>query len=147
MRWELDLAQFGFYFDFMVDRIGPGGFEIRLTTDSGKAFGLAWTEDTTMEWYAWDGHEKHILVDYSRFWLGSWYERGEIEISNDGDLDFGGGGGYTGSRFFFGENFTRIEVSCGEGFGLRLDNVALERSLLEGEVVSETVVDVLFVAP
>jgi len=140
VEWDFDVPGLFLYFDFFVDTNGPGGFELRISTESGKAFILRKDVGTELLWLVWDGHEEHVIYDIGRFWMGSWYRNGEIRIGQDGDLHFGGGGGYAGLYHYFGEDFTRVQFSCGQGFDLHVNRMMLERYRLSGNVVSETVV-------
>jgi hypothetical protein len=139
VEWGFDTPGLELSFDFFVDVNGPGGFELRLTTESGKAFILTRDTGTDLLWLVWDGLEQHVIYDIGRFWMGSWYDDGSIRIHQDGDLYFGGGGLYAGGYHYFGEDFTGLQLRCGQGFDLHVDRMVLLRNRLTGTVVSETV--------
>ncbi len=138
VEWDFDVPGLFLNFDFFVDANGPGGFEIRVSTESGQAFIMARGEDTDVDWRIWDG-VSHEELNGNRFWMGSWYRNGEIDLNMDGSLSCGGGSSYAGDYYYFGENFTHLSIKCGQGFDMHFDRLMLEGDRLSGDVVSEEV--------
>ena len=139
VEWEFDLDELDLFFDLFVEATGPGGFELRLSTVSGKAFILKSISDEKLQWFAWDSYEIIPLHNSGSMRPGRWWDNGEIFLDRDGDHEFGGNGMYTGGFHFFGENFTRLRIICGQGFDMRWDNMAMHHDRFSGQVLSEAV--------